>query len=98
MKKMICKNGLCFCELENVDQLKQLHYLTTCSTKKYNYVPFKPRWINMIYAFICGYFWLPCHKCGNHFGGHEWFGSSGNTGVCPECVLKTFNETGKFDE
>jgi hypothetical protein len=50
-----------------------------------------PRWMNRLYAFLNGYFWLPC-ECGRYFGGHEWFhdndvydgGGSGH-GVCPEC-------------
>lgn len=23
-------------------------------------------------AYTGGYFWLPCPKCGEYFGGHEW--------------------------
>ena len=29
------------------------------------------RLLNRIYAFIFGYFWLPCPVCGKKFGGHE---------------------------
>jgi hypothetical protein len=50
-----------------------------------------PRWVNCIYAFTKGYFWLPC-DCGRYFGGHEWFhgsdvydGHGSGHGVCPEC-------------
>jgi len=52
----------------------------------------KFRFLNKIYADLCGYFWLPCPICGKNFGGHEW--KSGNTlmenisegtGVCPDC-------------
>jgi len=31
----------------------------------------KFRTLNKIYAFIFGYFWLPCRICGQNFGGHE---------------------------
>lgn len=30
------------------------------------------RWLNKIYAWFFGYFWLPCPICGKYFGGHEW--------------------------
>ena len=29
------------------------------------------RLLNRIYAFLGGYFWLPCPVCGENFGGHE---------------------------
>lgn len=29
------------------------------------------RLLNRIYAFLFGYFWLPCPLCGEMFGGHE---------------------------
>lgn len=29
------------------------------------------RLLNRVYAWIFGYFWLPCPVCGDHFGGHE---------------------------
>jgi hypothetical protein len=29
------------------------------------------RRLNRIYAFLFGYFWLPCPACGEMFGGHE---------------------------
>lgn len=29
------------------------------------------RTLNRIYAFLFGYFWLPCPICGKNFGGHE---------------------------
>ena len=28
--------------------------------------------MNRLYAFLFGYFWLPCDICGDGFGGHEW--------------------------
>jgi hypothetical protein len=31
-----------------------------------------PRWMHHAYAWALRYFWLPCHLCGRHFGGHEW--------------------------
>lgn len=33
-----------------------------------------PRWMTPIRCFIAflgGWFWLPCHKCGRNFGGFE---------------------------
>jgi hypothetical protein len=30
-----------------------------------------PRYFHRFYARIFGYFWLPCPKCGEMFGGHE---------------------------
>jgi len=30
-----------------------------------------PRWIHRLWAFVAGYFWLPCPECGRYFGGHE---------------------------
>ncbi len=30
-----------------------------------------PRWIHRWYAWVAGYFWLPCPVCGREFGGHE---------------------------
>lgn len=30
-----------------------------------------PRWAHRIYAWLGGYFWLPCPVCGEHFSGHE---------------------------
>ena len=29
------------------------------------------RTLNRMYAWLFGYFWLPCHVCGRMFGGHE---------------------------
>lgn len=45
------------------------------------------------YARQHGYFWLPCHLCGQEFGGHEAWGSlpkpgfdSQSEGICPQCT------------
>lgn len=52
------------------------------------------RLLNQLYAFIFGYFWLPCDTCGSEFGGHEWLHTfpevlvmkdGGTYGVCPKC-------------
>jgi hypothetical protein len=47
------------------------------------------RRLHRAYAFINGYFWLPCPLCGRHFGGHEHGGVTrvGNTlkAICPAC-------------
>lgn len=31
-----------------------------------------PRWAHHLYAWLFGYYWLPCHLCGRMEGGHEW--------------------------
>ncbi len=50
------------------------------------------RWLHRLYAFVMGYFWLPCPLCGEHFGGHEargedalWREYGRGQGVCPRC-------------
>ena len=60
----------------------------------------KRRLLNKIYAFIHGYFWLPCPICGQYFGGHEWQtdreasavmlenDAIGGIGICPDCTKK----------
>lgn len=30
-----------------------------------------PRWVHRVYAFVRGFYWLPCPGCGNYMGGHE---------------------------
>lgn len=52
------------------------------------WLPRRPRCLNRAYAFLFGYFWLPCPLCGFHYGGHEWGfgrwipGKLGGLGVC----------------
>lgn len=31
----------------------------------------RPRWFHRVWAWLFGYFWLPCPDCGRMFGGHE---------------------------
>ncbi len=59
-------------------------------------MPYRPRWLNHIYAVVTGYFWAPCPLCGEMFGGHEW--RDGHTlwnepdlGIltCPRCKPET---------
>jgi len=78
--------------LSSVNELKRLKGMN-------KFLPFKPRFINKLYANLNGYFWLPCHLCDRNYGGHEWYGSDDRImkGICPECVLKTYNETGEFN-
>ena len=53
-----------------------------------------PRWMNQVYAFVMGYFWLTCGGCGRYFGGHERSHASGSIYkgggryevVCPRCA------------
>lgn len=49
-----------------------------------------PRWVHCVYAFLAGYFWLPCPICGRKFGGHEkhgilWSGPHEGEGTCWDC-------------
>ena len=60
-----------------------------------------PRWLHRFYAWLGGYFWLPCHLCGRNTGGHEWKDRNGlsssvttevrpggrtGKGICPACT------------
>ncbi len=58
---------------------------------------------NYLYAFVHGYFWLPCPICGENFGGHEWSGGTSlmtsiNTGrgVCSNCKEEAKRRNIKF--
>jgi hypothetical protein len=53
-----------------------------------------PRFLHRAYAWLWGYFWLPCPACGRMFGGHETGGHmnlpvSGSIGLgwatCRKC-------------
>jgi len=57
----------------------------------------KDRTYNRLYAYLHGYFWLPCPLCGQYFGGHEWrdydgkpssipTGPFSGRGICPDCT------------
>ena len=55
-----------------------------------------PRLLNRIWAFLMGYFWLPCPICNKNFGGHEWseslmidWGEGEGEGTCPKCIDET---------
>lgn len=48
--------------------------------------------MHRLYAYLFGYFWLPCPKCGQMFGGHEWGSGTVETedfnvrrAICPDC-------------
>lgn len=56
------------------------------------------RFYNMVYAFIFAYFWLPCPRCGEYFGGHEWnlndpnqsiYNNHTGYAICKNCANKT---------
>lgn len=62
-------------------------------------VPYRLRWLHQAWAWLAGYFWLPCPLCGRPFGGHEWrrdaegfaasipAGATGlSDGICPRCT------------
>lgn len=51
------------------------------------------RVFHRIYAWIFGYFWIPCPKCGKMFGGHESKGSisqSGRPGRWVTCCVPEY--------
>jgi hypothetical protein len=55
-----------------------------------------PRTLHRFYAWLLGYFWIPCPLCGRYFGGHEWHypdvlsvipkPGGGGTAICPSCT------------
>jgi hypothetical protein len=59
-----------------------------------------PRQVHRAYAFVGGYFWLPCSLCGHEMGGHEWRSVNGkpssipagkpgvSKGICPVCTYE----------
>lgn len=56
-----------------------------------------PRWMHRLYAQALGYFWLPCGRCGRHFGGHErgWRPREAGTSepiLCPRCAPQPTEE------
>lgn len=59
-------------------------------------LPRNPRWLNRAFAWLFGYFWLPCPLCGEDFGGHEWLPNhviyllEGGRGVCESCGNRAF--------
>ena len=66
-----------------------------------SFLPYKPRFINQFYAFVCGYFWLPCPLCGRMYGGHECTESVPTTihsgkMVCSLCSEEARQITRKF--
>ena len=54
--------------------------------------------MHRVWAFVMGYFWMPCPLCGESFGGHEWAGGASSirvrgfvtyangVGICPVCT------------
>lgn len=66
------------------------------------------RWFAKQYADLHGYFWLPCPRCGEYFGGHETGGGTyiyeiayrpdgtpcGSSGkiLCPNCPGEYYAE------
>lgn len=51
------------------------------------------RWSHRLYAFVCGYWWLPCPLCSRHFGGHEEkgfipLGMGSSMSICHACDSK----------
>lgn len=42
------------------------------------------RFLHKLWAGVAGYFWLPCPKCGDMFGGHE----TGNTSLADSEGIK----------
>lgn len=50
-----------------------------------------PAWWRRFRAWLGGYFWLPCPRCGKMFAGYEkrggnmWWTESRGAVTCPEC-------------
>lgn len=64
-------------------------------------IPYKPRFINWLWAIWGGYFWLPCPICKKKFGGHEMSGQvlltyGHGKGVCPKCIEKAKKQNEEF--
>ena len=61
-----------------------------------------PRFIHQLYAFLNGYFWLPCPICGQYFGGHESSGIglmkdwSSASLVCPNCKIEANRRNAEY--
>jgi len=58
------------------------------------------RKLNQFYAWLFGYFWLPCPLCSQMFGGHEWteHGQWRNgKGICVDCFKKLGPEITVFN-
>jgi len=36
------------------------------------YTRYLPRWLNRRFAQLFGFYWMPCYRCGQHHGGHEF--------------------------
>lgn len=56
-------------------------------------MPYRPRFLNRVYAWIRGYFWIPCPICKRGFGEHEWIQGNelwltdrDSVAVCPRCA------------
>ena len=55
-----------------------------------------PRFLHRWYAYLMGYFWLPCPLCEEYMGGHEWTNHDGirgaaagmTQGICNACAKK----------
>ncbi len=85
-------------ELESVNDLRRLYFLTVNTSVKNHQLPYKPRFLNFLYAIFNGYFWSNCDLCDTPYGGHEAYGSDDRIMrcICPKCTLEHYNKTGKF--
>lgn len=78
-----------------------MYYL---SGMKVNWMSYLPRWVNKVWALGGGYFWLPCPRCRNYFGGHEityvFIETSPNQGVCTchKCSKEIWKRTGTLSD
>lgn len=55
------------------------------------------RALQWLYAFVFGYFWLPCPRCGRGFGGHEEGGGRDFRGQCgARCCPRCPGDTGFY--
>ena len=66
-------------------------------------LPYKPRWLNALYAHLSAHFWLPCSLCGEKYGGHEPHGHLddgpwGGHSVCRNCKQEAEKRNQKLYE
>jgi hypothetical protein len=81
-------------------ETRQRLQLPEPKSRRFDDISWLPRWVHRGYAFLLGYFWLPCPLCGRFSGGHEWDGFNPRAsmpvpgepnryrGICPSCTRR----------
>jgi hypothetical protein len=60
-------------------------------------LPYKPRLLNWLYAFLMCHFWKRCPNCNRYFGGHESAGIIYD-GVCSGKITCRACSTGDIEQ